>query len=234
MRRSEHNKDAGWRSTIDSDGFKHKPPPAGAANGSDADSYSSSECFVPEPLVLPGPGAYETEEAFRQMRDRQRVHPGFGFGRRFSLRWSPLAPVGGSLQCSPPCAPRLCTASLVTCFRAACVACTTWQVLDVARRHGVACAVCPYHDAREQRGARRGKGRGEPRARRYARRGNRQPSWTWPRRTVHLRLVALAPSRLRFERSSSHATHTVPVSHARTRLLASLAIRSPDSCFKSI
>ncbi len=88
-RRSEHNKDAGWRTTIDTSDFKRKPPPAGASNASDADSYSASECYAPEPLVLPGPGAYETEEAFRQMRDRQRVHPGFGFGRRFSRRWSP-------------------------------------------------------------------------------------------------------------------------------------------------
>ena len=87
-RRSEHNKDAGWRATIDTHDFRRKAPPAGAANASDTDSYASSECYVPEPLVLPGPGAYETEEALRQMRDRQRVHPGFGFGHRFSRRWS--------------------------------------------------------------------------------------------------------------------------------------------------
>ena len=85
-RRGKHNKDAAWRATIDTDNFKHKPPPPGAANGSDSDS--SSCCFVPEPFVFPGPGAYETEEGLRLMRDRQRVPPGFGIGRRFSWRWS--------------------------------------------------------------------------------------------------------------------------------------------------
>jgi len=89
-RRGTHNKDAAWRATIDTDNFKHKSPPPGAANGSDSDS--SSCCVVPEPFVFPGPGAYETEEGLRRMRDRQRVPPGFGIGRRFSWRWSLFPP----------------------------------------------------------------------------------------------------------------------------------------------